>query len=58
MDDRAATKADLLEVEHRLEMKVSEVKADIRETRSELKADIELAKRDMTIKLGGLPPHP
>jgi len=47
MDDRAATKADLLEVEHRLDLKIGAVQADIAAIRAESKADIGALRADM-----------
>ena len=46
MDDRAATKADLLEVEHRLDLKIGEVKADISEVKAGIAAVRAEAKAD------------
>jgi NhaP-type Na+/H+ or K+/H+ antiporter len=68
-----ATRSDLAETTRELSNEISAVRSEIGATRTELKHDIELSRRDITIKFGSmlvlavgilltairyLPPHP
>lgn len=73
MDTQAASKADLESTEHRLDVKITEVKSELRLVETGLRAELKQIEQRMTIKLGAmllalaglllaairyLPPHP